>query len=237
MPRKIRDMVCARVIDETHDVRTFTLEWPAGEDYQFKSGQFITVWFPHEPKTKRAYSLSSCEFDRGFFDITVKKTGHFGTRLWTELKPGMALSVIEPVGAFCLPDDPSKDIIMVAGGSGVTPFRGFVRYLTKTRPHTRCVILFSVRVPSDIIFNDEFRRLEAVNPSFEFVVTCTRADNDPHWTGRKGRVNEQWLHEYTRELHNTVYYTCGPTELVVSIEQMLLASGAQKQQIHAEKWG
>ena len=89
MPRKITEMVCSKVTDETHDVRTFRLDWPTGVDYQFVTGQFITVWFPEDPKIKRAYSLSSCELDRGYFDITVKKAGNFGTRLWTDLKEGM----------------------------------------------------------------------------------------------------------------------------------------------------
>ena len=237
MPRKITEMVCSKVTDETHDVRTFRLDWPTGVDYQFVTGQFITVWFPEDPKIKRAYSLSSCELDRGYFDITVKKAGNFGTRLWTDLKEGMKLMVIEPVGKFNLPEDPAKDVIMIAGGSGITPFRGYVRHMTKLQPQTRSVILYSVRVPSDIIFNDEFRKLEAVNPNFRFVVTCTRAENDPHWTGRKGRVGEALLHEFTRSLQNTVYYTCGPTELVEAIEQMLLAAGTPKEQIRAEKWG
>jgi len=237
MPRKILEMVCSKVTDETHDVRTFTLDWPVGEDYQFKTGQFITVWFPHDPAIKRAYSLSSCELDRGFFDISVKKAGNFGTRLYTELKAGMKLMVIEPVGAFCLPPDPAKDVILIAGGSGVTPFRSYVRYLTKMQPQTRCVILYSVRVPSDIIFNEEFRKLEAVNPNFRFVVTCTRVQPEHHWTGRTGRVNEPLLREFTRSLQNTVYYTCGPTELVEAIEQMLLGAGTPKAQIKAEKWG
>src|SRR5690242_5772519 len=127
-------MSCTRVTDETPDVRTFRLDWPAGVNFQFKTGQFITVWFPTDPATKRAYSLSSCELDRGHFDITVKKAGVFGTRLYTELKAGMKLMVIEPVGRFTLPDDPTRDVIMIAGGSGVTPFRGYVRYLTKRQP-------------------------------------------------------------------------------------------------------
>jgi ferredoxin-NADP reductase len=230
-------MVCTKVVDETHDVRTFTLEWPQGVDYKFITGQFITVWFPHDPAIKRAYSLSSCELDRGFFDITVKKAGNFGTRLWTELKVGMKLMVIEPVGKFNLPADPTRDVIMIAGGSGITPFRGFVRHATKLQPQTRLVVIYSARVPSDIIFNDEFRKLEAVNPNFTFVVTCTRVQPEHHWTGRTGRVSEALLREFTRNLQTTEYYTCGPTELVEAIEQTLLAAGTPKAQVHAEKWG
>ncbi len=237
MPRKITEMACIQVTEETPDVRTFRLAWPSEVDFQFRTGQFITVWFPRDPATKRAYSLSSCELDRGYFDITVKKAGQFGTCLYQELKPGMKLIVIEPVGRFVLPDDPGLDVVLVAGGSGVTPFRGFVRFLTKMRPQSRCVLLYSVRVPADIIFNEEFRSLEAVNPKFRFVVTCTRIQPEHHWTGRTGRVSEALLREFTHSLANTVYYTCGPNDLVESIEQTLLAAGTPKAQIRSEKWG
>jgi ferredoxin-NADP reductase len=92
------EMKVSEVIQETHDVKTFKIDWPAGADYPFKTGQFITVFLPADPKTKRAYSLSSCELDRGFYDITVKKMGNFGARLNEVVKVNDKLMVISPTG-------------------------------------------------------------------------------------------------------------------------------------------
>lgn len=230
-------MVIERVIDETPDVRTFRLVWPTGVDVKFRTGQFITVWFPNDPATKRAYSLSSCELDRGFFDITIKKAGNFGTRIYETAKEGMTLGVIPPVGKFTMPDDVGKDIICIAGGSGVTPFRGFARHLTRQKRPTKITVMFSVRRPFDIIFHDEFRQLETENINCKFLVTVTRLQPEDKWSGHTGRITPEWIQQQVRDLPNTVFYACGPNTLVEAAEQLTAAMGVSKEQMKTEKWG
>lgn len=242
MPKQILEMEVAQVTQEARDVKTYRLKWPDGVDYDFKTGQFITVYFSQDPKTKRAYSLSSCELDRGFFEISVKRAGNFGARLYDELKQGDKLMVIPPTGRFTLPDDPKKDLILIAGGSGVTPFRGFVRYCNAKHPETRVTILYSARVPEEIIFKDEFEKLARENPNFHFNVTCTRVTPEHAytgtWNGRKGRITADWVREQIRDLSNTVFYACGPTELVLSTEKLVVEEmKIPKEQMKMEKWG
>jgi len=91
--------------------------------------------------------------------------------------------VIPPTGRFLPVLEPNKHLICIAGGSGVTPFRGFVRDATRRKLETKISILYSVRTTTDIIFNDEFRKLEQDNPNFKFLVTCTRLDSEHPWSG------------------------------------------------------
>jgi ring-1,2-phenylacetyl-CoA epoxidase subunit PaaE len=242
MPRVITEMPVTEVTEETHDVKTFHLEWPSGTDFIFKTGQFITIYFADDTKVKRAYSLSSCQFDRGYFEITVKKMGFFGTKLWETVKVGTKLMVIPPTGNFTLPSDTGKDLILIAGGSGVTPYRGFVRHCNEERPETKVTILYSVRVPEDTIFRKEFEQLELANPNFKFKVTCTRATPEQgytgKWEGHRGRINAEWIKEQVRHLPSTVFYACGPTELVKATEQLVVEEmGIPKEQMRTEKWG
>ncbi len=242
MPRVITEMPVTELTQETHDVKTLKLEWPTGTDFIFKTGQFITLYFADDPKVKRAYSLSSCQFDRGYFDITVKKMGFFGTKLNEVVQVGTKLMVIPPTGNFTLPSDPNRDLILIAGGSGVTPFRGFVRHCNVERPDTKITILYSVRVPEDIIFRREFEQLELANPNFKFKVTCTRATPEHGytgaWDGHRGRINSDWIREHIGSLADTVFYACGPTELVVSTEKLVVEEmGIPKAQMRTEKWG
>lgn len=76
---------------------------------------------------------------------------------------------------------------------GRDPFRGFVREATEKNLDTRITILYTVRTTSDIIFAEEFRALEARNPRFKFVVTCTRLTPEDPWTGRRGRITPEWM--------------------------------------------
>jgi ferredoxin-NADP reductase len=160
-----------------------------------------------------------------------------GTRLVDWAKVGDKIFVIPPVGKFLPVYEPNKHLICIAGGSGVTPFRAFVREATRRKLDTKITVLYSVRQPKDIIFNTEFRQLEQENPNFKFHVTCTRATPDDKWTGRNGRVDAAWVKSHVSDLSNTVFYACGPNQLVEFAEAVVFELGAPKEQMKTEKWG
>lgn len=231
-------MVIESVKLEIPDTKTIRLKWPADYDVEFKTGQFITLCWPDTPKYKRAYSLSSCALDRGYFEVTVKREGKMGARIVDWAKEGDTMLVIPPTGRFLPVLEDDKHLICIAGGSGVTPFRAFVREATQTGRQTRITVMYSVRTTNDIIFDEEFKMLATENPHFKFLVTCTRlAEADP-WMGRRGRIDTAWIEEQVVELHKTVFYACGPTALVEAIEKLVIKEmGLSKEQIRLEKWG
>jgi glycine betaine catabolism B len=128
-------------------------------------------------------------------------------------------------------------LVCIAGGSGVTPFRAFVREATRRILETRITILYSVRTPRDIIFRDEFQRLEQENPKFKFLVTCTRLTQADSWPGRKGRIDAAWIKQQIDQLAATFFYACGPNALVEFAEGMGFELGLPKGQMKTEKWG
>jgi NADH oxidoreductase Hcr len=238
MAKQIVEMVVETATMELPDTKTLKLRWPEGYEIEFKTGQFITVYFDDTPSYKRAYSLSSSALDRGFFEITIKRDGKMGTRLVDWVKAGDKLHVIPPTGRFLPMMEPDKHLVCIAGGSGVTPFRAFVRDACQRKAETKITILYSVRTPVDVIFNAEFRKLEAENPKFGFHVTCTRLAPEADWTGRRGRIDSQWVHEHLTDLANTVFYACGPNELVDAAERLVLEElKVPKAQMKTEKWG
>jgi ferredoxin-NADP reductase len=238
MAKPIVEMLVESATLELPDTKTVKLRWPEGYDVDFKTGQFVTVCWPDEPQYKRAYSLSSCALDRGYFDVTVKRDGKMGTRIVDWARAGNRVGVIAPTGRFLPVFEPGKHLICIAGGSGVTPFRGFVREATRHRLETKITILYSVRTPRDIIFSDEFRQMEMDNPRFNFYVTCTRLAPDEAWPGRRGRINAEWVKEHIHDQPHTIFYACGPNELVEWAEALLQEQlGVPKEQIRTEKWG
>jgi len=238
MAKLIVEMEIESVTVELPDTKTIRLEWPQGYEVDFKTGQFITLYWPDTPNYKRAYSLSSCALDRGFFEVTVKRDGKMGTRIVDWAKAGDRMGVIPPTGKFLPVYQPNKHLLCIAGGSGVTPFRAFVREATRRQLETRLTILYSVRTTNDIIFDEEFRQLEQDNPNFNFYVTCTRLHPDDAWTGRRGRIDAAWVKHHIHDLPNTTFYACGPNELVEFAEELVLRElQVPKEQLKTEKWG
>lgn len=236
MAKQIVEMEISAATMELPDTKTIRLEWPAEYQPDFKTGQFITVYWPDTPNYKRAYSLSSCALDRGYYEVTVKRDGKMGTRIVDWAKVGDKLVVIPPAGRF-LPAF-EKQLICIAGGSGVTPFRGFVREATRRRLDTKITLLYSVRTTNDIIFHSEFRDLAQENPNFNFYVTCTRLNVSDPWPGRRGRIDADWVTSHIHDLGNSVFYACGPNQLVENIEALVLEElKVPKEQLRLEKWG
>jgi len=231
-------MMIEAVTPELPDTKTIRLKWPDGHAPDFLTGQFITVYWPDTPGYKRAYSLSSCALDRGSYEVTVKREGKMGTRIVDWAKPGDTLFVLPPAGKFLPVFEPQKHLICIAGGSGVTPFRGFAREATIRKLDTPITILYSVRTPADIIFKNEFLRLEDANSHVTFDVTCTRLEPSDPWPGRRGRIDAAWIKEHVVDLTKTVFYACGPTTFVETVEKMVVMElGATKEQVKTEKWG
>jgi ferredoxin-NADP reductase len=238
MPREATEMTVESVTVEVPDTKTIRLAWPAGYDPDFKTGQFITCFWSDEPGYKRAYSLSSCALDRGFYEFTVRRDGRMGTRLVDWVKRGQKLMVLPPAGKFLPVYEPNKHLICIAGGSGVTPFRGFVREATRRKLGTKITVLYSVRTTNDIIFEREFHELALHNTNFNFYVTCTRLHSEDKWTGRRGRIDAAWVREQIHDLPNTIFYACGPNPLVEFAEHLVVQEmGVPKEQIKTEKWG
>ncbi len=238
MAREPIEMTIETVTTELPDTKTLRLTWPEGYDPDFQTGQFITVYWADAPEYKRAYSLSSCALDRGFYEVTVKREGKMGTRVVDWAKAGNKLLVLPPAGKF-LPDfAPGREMICLAGGSGVTPFRAFAREATRRQLPNRITVLYSVRTTNDIIFEREFRDLALANTNFNFYVTCTRLHPDDKWTGRRGRIDVAWVREQIHDLANTTFYACGPNPLVEFAEQLVIHEmGVPKAQMKTEKWG
>ncbi len=238
MAKVITEMSVETVTAELPDTKTIRLKWPDGHNPEFKTGQFITIFWPDTPNYKRAYSLSSCALDRGYYEVTVKREGRMGTRIVDWVKEGDKFGVLPPVGKFLPVLEPNKHLICIAGGSGVTPFRGFVREATRRKLKTKITVLYSVRTTNDIIFHREFCDLAAQNANFSFYVTCTRLHPEDKWTGRRGRITADWVKEQIHDLPNTIFYACGPNPLVEFAEHMVIGElGVPKEQMKVEKWG
>ena len=179
--------------------------------------------------------LSRCSFAA---ELSRRMLVETGTRLVDWAKEGDKLWVIPPTGRFLPVYEDDRHLVCIAGGSGVTPFRGFVREATRRHLKTRITVLYSVRTITDIIFNEEFRQLAQENPNFSFYVTCTRLQPDDSWPGRRGRISAEWIREQIVDLSKTVFYACGPNELVDATEKLVRDDlKVPKEQMKTEKWG
>ncbi|MGW0002686.1 FAD-binding oxidoreductase [Nocardia grenadensis] len=129
------------VIDETPDARSFVVE-PDPEHapaFGYRPGQFLTVRFPDVGSgSGRCHSLSSSPHSQTALEFTVKRVagGHGSNRLCDTVSAGAELEVLPPAGTFT-PDSLGEPVVLVAGGSGITPHHRH-REIHPARRQRRC---------------------------------------------------------------------------------------------------
>src|SRR5436190_9677684 len=118
------------VIDETPDVKTFVLA-PNARWRGHRAGQFTTIEVEIDGvRTRRCYSVSSKPGDARP-TITVKRTpdGRVSRWLHENLARGDVVTLSPAAGDFVLPESVPAKLLMLSGGSGITPVMSMLRDL------------------------------------------------------------------------------------------------------------
>ena len=149
---------------ENYDTVTISLTCENGTVPPFVSGQFISVYFPElsTPEGK-SYSISNPPGEMTF-NITVKGIGEFSNRLCS-LKPGDKVLGSLPYGYFYSEQD-DLDLVMIAGGIGITHFRSTILHALADKPGRRIALFQSAKTAADLVFEDELSNLSAVETHY-----------------------------------------------------------------------
>lgn len=189
------------------------------EGLAFKAGQFVLIQTPllSDPNDiqPRAYSIASApEEDELLFVVKLKLGGRFSNFLEKKIDVGTELTLQGPFGVFTLRES-TNDIILVATGSGIAPFRSqLISALRKNDPRT-IHLLFGVRYEEDLYWVEEFKTLETEYGNLH-VHLCLSGEN-PTWKGKRGRVTEH-IDACIKNPQTTDLYVCGSPEMVKDIK-------------------
>ncbi|MBS3102350.1 hypothetical protein J4458_02795 [Candidatus Woesearchaeota archaeon] len=225
------------IIDETAKVKIFRCGIPNGSEINFFPGQFFMVSIEgDEENLKRAYSIASSPTEKNYLDIGLDKVGRFSTKLF-DTKPGHVLIFKGPYGKFYFTDEMKNDLILIAGGVGITPLMSIIRYCKAKKLGNKIKFIYSVRTPADVIYKDELERIKKESHKFDYLVTVTRPEPGQNWSGKTGRIDESLLEEHIQDIKGSLYFLCGPNEFVKSIIAMLEKLGVAKEQIKTDVWG
>lgn len=225
----------------------------------FKPGQFLTFQLQaggtdagRHDKTQtliRCYSLS----DRPATDhyrITVK-------RLPTPLKllgvaPGLAsnhfhdtvqigdiLRLRAPSGAFFVDPDPTHDLVLIAGGIGITPLLSMLLWCLDEQPQRSVHLYYGLRSSNEHVFKSQLAQLAATHPRFSLTVAYSQPG--PHDVSGQdfqhyGHVDLDLLKSTLAHGHHQ-FYICGPAPMMESLVPALATWGVALADIHFEAFG
>ncbi len=159
--------VRARVVDVRREVEveghptvaTLTLQ-PTSTWQGHRAGQHVQVGVEVDGarRTTRVFSISSADSRPGErFSITMRANpdGVVSRFLAERARPGTMLHLSQAQGEFVLPDRVPEHMLLISGGSGITPVMSMLRSLQRRTHRGRVTFLHYAQSPAHQIFAEE----------------------------------------------------------------------------------
>jgi ferredoxin/flavodoxin---NADP+ reductase len=229
-----RAMVSRRV-DFAADLWSIRVQ--AGADFKFAPGQYASLGVQGVTRPlERPYSIVSSPYEKEiefFFELVPH--GELTPQIY-KLQPGDEILMRKAAkGRFTL--DTTRDRnnhLMVCTVTGVAPFVSWVRTLFKDWQEGKFAgdqNLFLLNGASrswEFGYSDELQEFAAQVPWFKYVATVSRPQEDDHWTGELGRVDDilrKYADQWKLSGANTVGYLCGHPGMVANSKGILQRIG------------
>lgn len=232
-------LTCTAVRDEAPSVKTFCLAPTDGSRIKFHAGQNLTIAWPMDGETlTRTFTIASPPTLTGHVELTVK--AHHGGRvtpdLHRRLAPGCEVRAYGPGGQFGLAFTPSDRILMVSGGSGVTPMMSMLRLIRDRRYTSDVCLIHSASQPGDLMFTDELRAIAARCPNVSVTLLPSSVPRGEGWIGPRGRLSRRLLHALVPDAKHRVAFLCGPPAFRAAVRRALAAEGVDPFAIREESF-
>ncbi|MCA8273934.1 ferredoxin--NADP reductase [Burkholderia sp. AU30280] len=224
-------LTVADVIAESDDACSFVFDVPAAlrDAFAYRPGQFLTLNVPCTDATvARCYSLSSAPGIDAAPKITVKRVrdGRASNWLCERVRAGDTLDVLPPAGVFT-PRTLDGDLLLFAGGSGITPV---LSILKSALVHGRgmLTLIYANRDERSVIFRDELRQLAQRHPGRVRAI---------HWLDSvQGIPQQRHLEELARPFSRQETFICGPARFMENALAAMLGLGLPRARVHVERF-
>ena len=237
-PRRFKGRLIA-IRDLTHDIREFRFR--ADAPAEFLAGQYVLFSLPGVPG-QRAYSMANVPDPSGEWHFQVKRVagGRCTGTLFDVLRIGGEVDLDGPYGQAYLRTGSPRDIVCIAGGSGLSPVISIARAVMgePALANRKLHFFYGGRGPADICGEDMLQALPGYGQRLFFypAISMPELDTVGAWHGRVG-----YVHEHAREMLGTdlpryEFYFAGPPPMAKAVQRMLIQAKVPMNQIHFDQF-
>jgi ferredoxin-NADP reductase len=170
--------------------------------------------------------------EKGVLGLATRVRDSAFKRSLRDLPVGTEVEVEAPKGKFALPEDPSRPLVFVAGGIGVTVFRSMLRYIAEERLPYHVTLIYSNRDRESTAFLDELRELDQELPDLRLILTMTQ---DPNWNGETRKIDAGFFRDYLGDdLNGFTFLVAGPPAMAEAVQKALDKAGVQEENVIVE---
>lgn len=246
MSARFHPLRVAQIVPETPEANSIRFEIPPElrDTFEFKAGQHLTLKADIDgADVRRNYSLCTAP-DSGDWMVTVKRIagGLFSNWVADHLKGGDTIEVMPPHGSFTTEFNATarRQVVGIAGGSGITPVMSLLRTLLKSEPESRFTLIYGNRDSSSIIFLEDLARLkDRYLDRLEVYHFLDMEEGDfDLFNGRldRERVDDALEHLIGSPEQVGDWFICGPGPMMDAAETALIDRGIGRGKIHIERF-
>lgn len=219
--RRPAQLIATRQI--THDLREFRFraEGPA----EFLPGQYAMLELPGITGS-RAYSLANIGNADGEWHFQIRRVAHGqGTHLlFDQLTVGDEIAIDGPYGLGYLRPESPRDIVCVAGGSGLAPMISIARGAAAAGllADRQLYFFYGARTPRDVCGEDMLQALPGYGERIHFVPVVSLPDEGAAWQGATGYVHDQLAPGLPGKLGDYEFYFAGPPPMTQALQELLM---------------
>jgi NAD(P)H-flavin reductase/hemoglobin-like flavoprotein len=197
----------------------------------FTAGQHLTVQTPRWPRVWRPYSIACMPRNDGLLMLHVKAVpgGWVSSALVRHTSPGSQLVLGPPLGTMTLERAGDRDLLCVAGGTGLSPVKAIIEQAVRESAtvRRRIYLYYGARRRSELYDLPDLWRLEDAYDGFELIPVTS---DDPAFDGMQGNVGRV----AARYMPHTCCdaYVAGPPQMVRETIRLLARAGLKNERIH-----
>lgn len=196
--------------------------------YEFRAGQYAGVECAYHPRMWRMYSIANAPRPDGTLDFHVRapSNGWVSAALVRRLAVGDIIKVAPPMGTMTLDRNSPRDVLCIAGGTGLAAIKSIVEDLASFNRTRFAHVFWGVRDRDDFYDLPAMTRLAATYPWLSLIPVCSE---DPTYPGQRGNVDEV-VRRYGPWTDHDVY-VCGPPAMVNATLNTLSGIGVPQHRI------
>jgi stearoyl-CoA 9-desaturase NADPH oxidoreductase len=201
----------------------------------FEAGQFTRVGIEIDGvRRTRCYSPASVAGVSRDIELTVKShpEGRVSNFLIEHACPGMVLALEQAAGDFHLPTDRPEHVLLVSGGSGITPVMSMLRTLCAEGHGGVVTFLHFAPDPERALYREELEQIAAMHPNVRLVRSYTQARGAGE---TDGHFSEELLINCEPDYARAETFACGPPALLDAVRETWAKARAE-QRLHVESF-
>ena len=232
------NLTLARIQPQTRDAKTLRFLLPRGCQIAARPGQFLTFeWIVGGKPVIRSYSICSSPAQAGYVEITPKRVenGCVSQFLNDRAELGLRVKARGPYGKFYFDEEKHQRIVLIAGGSGITPMIAMLRYIDDLCISADVTLIHCARNEQDVLFKQELEGLEGRLNKYRCAFVLSRPS--PDWTGWKGRLRREILEREVEDPLGSTFFLCGPPAFMELSRARLTGMAVDPARILQESFG